>query len=83
MLFKFKEKITRKTRNDGTKDVEIIVPLKYLSKFWRPLEMLLINYEINIQFKWSPKCFLIAGIVGNQVPTFRITDKKLYIPFVI
>ena len=36
--FKYKVKITGKTpavRN--TKDVEIIVPLKYLSNFWRTL----------------------------------------------
>ena len=33
-----------KTPNDGnTKDVEAAVPLKYLSKFWRTLEMPLIN----------------------------------------
>ena len=33
-------KITRNTPGDGnTKDVEIIVPLKYLSNFWRTLEM--------------------------------------------
>ena len=39
--FKFKVKITGKTPNDGnTKDVEIIVPLKCLSSFWRTLEML-------------------------------------------
>ena len=44
--FKFKVKITGKTPNDGnTKDVEIIVPLKYLSNFWRTLEMPLINCE--------------------------------------
>ena len=28
----------------GTKDVEIMVPLRYLSNFWRALEMPLINY---------------------------------------
>ena len=37
--FKFKAKITGETGNDGTKDVEIIVPPKYLSNFWRTLEM--------------------------------------------
>ena len=46
--FKFKEKITGETGNDGTKDVEIIVPLKYLSNFWRTLEMPLINCEVNL-----------------------------------
>ena len=38
--FKFKVKITGTTsNNDNTKDVEKIVPLKYLSNFWRTLEM--------------------------------------------
>ena len=41
--FKFKQQITRQTGNGGTKNVEIIVPLKYLSNFWRTLEMSLIN----------------------------------------
>ena len=40
-LFKFKQKIIGKTADDGTKDVEIMVPLKYLSSFWRTLEILL------------------------------------------
>ena len=31
ILFKFKQKITRQTRNDDTKDFQIVVPLKYLS----------------------------------------------------
>ena len=31
--FKFKLKITSQTGNDGTKDVQIIVPLTYLSNF--------------------------------------------------
>ena len=42
---KSKIKITGKTPDDGnTKDVEIIVPLKYLSDFWRTLEIPLINF---------------------------------------
>ena len=49
--FKFKQKITGKTGNGGTKDVEIMVPLKYLSSFRRALEMSLINYEISLQLK--------------------------------
>ena len=31
--FKIKEKITAQIRNNGRKDVEIMVPLKYLSNF--------------------------------------------------
>ena len=51
--FKFKAKITGQTGNNGTKDVEIMVPLKYLSNFWRTLEMLLINCEVNLILTWS------------------------------
>ena len=47
--FKSKLKIAGNTPADGnTKDVEIIVPLKYLSNFWRTLEMLLINCEVSL-----------------------------------
>ena len=47
--FKSKVKITGKTPNNGnTKDVEIIVPLKYLSNFWRTLKMPLINCEVSL-----------------------------------
>ena len=49
--FKFKQKLTGKTGNSGTKDVEVMVPLKYLSKFWKTLEMPLINCEISLQLK--------------------------------
>ena len=33
--------------DNGTKDIKIMVPLKYLSNFWRTLEMSLINCKIN------------------------------------
>ena len=52
--FKYKVKITGKPpAADNTKDVEIIVPLKYLSNFWRTLEMPLINCEFNLILTWS------------------------------
>ena len=44
--FSFKTKITGQTNNDGIINVEIMVPLKYLINFWRPLEMPLINCEV-------------------------------------
>ena len=49
--FKYKEQITGQTENSGEKNVEIMVPLKYLSNFWRKLEMPSINCEINLQLK--------------------------------
>ena len=33
ILFKFKTKIAGRTENDGTSDVKIMIPLKYLSNF--------------------------------------------------
>ena len=80
--FNFKVKFTGQTGNNGTKDVEIIVPLKYLSKFWRTLEMPLINCEVNLILTWSSTCVLIATGVQNQAATFAITDTKLYVPVV-
>ena len=80
--FKFKAKITGQTGNDGTKDVEIMVPLKYLSNFWGTLEMSLINCEVNLILTWSSNCVLIATAIQNQAATFEITDTKLYVPVV-
>ena len=51
--FKFKTKIAGRTGNYGTKDVKLMVPLKYLSKFRRILEMPLINCETNLILTWS------------------------------
>ena len=68
--------------NDGTKDVEIIVPLKYLSNFWRTLEMPLINCEVNLILTWSSTCVIASVIAANQAATFTITDTKLYVPVV-
>ena len=78
--FKSKVKITGKTPDDGnTKDVEIIVPLKYLSNFWRTLEMPLINCEVNLILTWSKDC-VITNSTGEG--KFKITETKLYVPVV-
>ena len=81
-LINFKAKITGQTGDDGTKNVEIMVPLKYLSNFWRTLEMPLINCEVNLILTWSSTCVLIATNIPNQNATFAITDTKLYVPVV-
>ena len=80
--FKFKAKITGETGDDGTKDVEIMVPLKYLSNFWRTLEMPLINCEVNRILTWSSTCVLVATNIDGQNATFAVTDTKLYVPVV-
>ena len=59
-----------------------MVPLKYLSNFWRTLEMPLINCEVNLILTWSADCVIIYNDVINQVPTFAITETNLYVPVV-
>ena len=77
---KSKIKITGKSRNNGNeKDIEIMVPLKYLSNFWRTLEMPLINCEVNLIWTWSSTCVFT---VSNGAGTFAITDTKLDVPVV-
>ena len=79
--FKFKGKIAGRTENDGTKNVKIRVPLKYLSSFGRNPETPLIDCEINFILTWS-NSFIIDNPIHNQEPTFTITDTKLYVPVV-
>ena len=57
-----------------------MVPLKYLSNFWRTLEIALINCDINVILTWSANGFIIDNLVDNQVPKFALTDKKFYVP---
>ena len=66
--FKYKISITGETSNanNGTeqentktkKYIEIVVPLKYLSNFWRGLNMPLINCEVSLTLTWSENCVL-------------------------
>ena len=80
--FNFKAKMTDQTGNNGTQDVEIMVPLKYLSYFWRTLEMSLINCENYLISTWSANCVIVSTAIANQNATFEITDTKLYVPVV-
>ena len=79
--FKLKKKKTDKTGNNGTKDFEIMVPLKYLSNFWKTLEMVLINCEKNLDLNWSKNCAIVTNN-ADQTTAFSITNTKLYVPVV-
>ena len=108
--FKYKTSITGSTYNvaanagdydankEGTKKVEIAVPLKDLSTFWKTLDTPLINCEVSLALSWSTNCVITslekrlvtAAQGGNPAvyadsPTnavFKITDCKLYVPVV-
>ena len=55
-----------------------MVPIKYVSNFWRTLEIPLINCEIELILDWFANCTIIYTDVNNQVPTFA----NLYVPLV-
>ena len=57
------------------KDVKIAIPLKYLSNFWRSLEMPLINCKIHLELNWSKDC-VMSTIADTTFKTM------LYVPIV-
>ena len=59
--------------------LKIVVPLKYLSNFWRSLETPLIYCKIEFSWKLYGNCILSRAVTAA---TFAITDTKLYVPVV-
>ena len=92
--FKYKASILGKaTDADGNvkslKNIEIVVPLKYLSIFFRSLEMPLINCKIHLELNWNNDCVMYGADtyaggdnVNNREATFPITSTKLFVPVV-
>lgn len=69
----------RMPASGNAKNVQIIVPLRYLSNFWRNLEKPLINCQRNLKLT----CFTNFSITNSIVArTFRITNTSFYIPLV-
>ena len=84
--FKYKANLIGNAENNGRKNgVKIAVSLKYLSNFWRSLEMPSINCKILLSLKWIENCILTINLDANNninKATLRITDAKLYVPIV-
>ena len=74
--FKYKAALASKTSdavdntNSSVKNVKIVVPLKYLSNFWRSLEMPLTNLKIFLELNWIEDCILSSA--GNC----KISDNR-------
>ena len=81
--FKYKSSFLRESTavgNDGVfKGVKINVPLKYLSNFWRSLEIPLINCKSHLELNWTENCVMPDN---DDETTSKITNRKLYIPVV-
>ena len=57
-------------------NVKVVVPLNYLSNFFRSLEMPLINCKIKLNLTWKKECVL-SNQAGAAV--FIINDTKMYV----
>ena len=76
--FKYKTRITGNTYNVvaaeagydpnkvGKNDTEVVIPLNYLSNFWRALNIPLINCKIELILTWSKDCNLADMTVANN-----------------
>ena len=45
--------------------IKVVVLLKYLSNFWRSLEMPLHNCKVELSLRWSENCVL-SNVAGNS-----------------
>ena len=61
------------------KDTKIVVPLKYLSDFWRSLEILLINRKVHLELNWIEDYILSS--TGDSARC-EIRNAKLHVPIV-
>ena len=102
--FKYKNKIIGNTYNvnsgadgynvnkNGTQEIELAIPLKYLGNFLRALNIPLISCGVFLELKWNKTCVITslerrqvdAGppVVRDNAPTgatLIITDCKLYV----
>ena len=102
--FKYKNKIIGNAYNvnagadgydvnkNGTQEVKLAIPLKYLGNFWRALNIPLISCEVSLELKWDKNC-VITSLEQRDIgegnrdnaptgATLAINDCKLYVPAV-
>ena len=85
--FKYKASLLGKaTDADGNDRSKKVVPIKYLSNFFRTLEMTLINCKIHLKLNWSNNCVIYGADTyaggdnaNNRETILKITNTKLYV----
>ena len=83
--FKYKAAFSGKTAdavnntNSSVKEARIVVALKYLSNFWRSLEMPLTHCKVYLELNWIEDCILSSA---GDTAKFAITDTKLHVSIV-
>ena len=79
----YKSKLIKGTDDNNVNNVKLVVPLKYVSNFFRSLELPLVNCKIDLELTWHKDCIISsADTAASQVVSFMITDTKLYVPIV-
>ena len=80
-LFQYKAALVGKKSdyfnpNSFVKNTQLVVPIKYLSNFWRLLEIPLINCKIYLELNWI-EYFILSSAGGSA--KFKINDAKLHV----
>ena len=79
----YKSKLISGTEDNNVNNVKLVVPLKYVSNFFRSLEMPLVNCKIDLELTWHKDCMISsADAAAGQVVSFMITNTKLHVPIV-
>ena len=79
----YKSKLISGTDDNNVNNVKLVVLLRYVSSFFRSLEMLLVNCKIDLELTWHKDCMISSvNPAAGQVVSFMITNTKLYVPVV-
>ena len=79
----YKSKLISGTDDNNVNNVKLVVLLKYVSNFFKSLELPLVNCKINLELTWHKDCMISsANAAAGQVVSFMITNTKLYVPVV-
>ena len=79
----YKSKLISGTDDNNVNNVKLVVPLKYVSNFFRSLEMSLVNCKIDLELTWHKDCMISSvNAAAGQVASFMMSNTKLYVPVV-
>ena len=91
--FKYKNKITSNTYNvdagaqgshvnkNGTQEIELAIPLKYLSNFSRALNIPLISCEVSLELKWDKNCVITSLEQREEVKEIMLQQVQLIVNY--
>ena len=72
--FLYKTKIIESIpNNNNILDAKVVVPLKYLSNFWKSPDFLLIKCEIELDLRWTKNC-----LISELSRTFGAVNPNAY-----